>query len=84
MRACVAVADPDPLTALQRCKEAADQGADLIEVRFDLMDSLPGDLKAYRRIAVPLIATLRSMDQGGRYDGTPEGKLGFLRSAVAN
>ncbi len=50
---------------------------DLLELRIDLFDDI--DLKALKRlreaIAVPVIITLRKVDQGGRYRGSEEMRL---------
>jgi 3-dehydroquinate dehydratase-1 len=53
---------------------AQEQGADLIELRLDLFG---GDLVEQARrcrelVTLPLIATLRSAQEGGRYFGTAE------------
>jgi 3-dehydroquinate dehydratase-1 len=53
---------------------AAAQGADIIELRFDLMEGDPVELvRECRNVcALPVIATLRSAQEGGRYFGSPE------------
>jgi 3-dehydroquinate dehydratase I len=60
----------DPAHAIR----AQEQGADLIELRLDLFE---GDLLEHTRrcrdeVTVPLIATLRSAQEGGRYFGNAE------------
>jgi len=57
----------DPLQA----SRAQEQGADMIELRFDLME---GDLKVRvqqcrKACSLPVIATLRSGQEGGRFFG---------------
>ena len=62
---CVVITAKDTEEALQRLTEVASQGPDLIEVRFDYMES-PGDPGIIRDSTdLPLIATNRRRDQGG-------------------
>ncbi len=62
------------LTDPRQAADAQKQGADIIELRLDLMEGNPEDLvrqcKAISKL--PVIATLRSAQQGGRYFGNPE------------
>ena len=50
------------------------QGADIIELRFDLMDGNPVEVVQQCRTTspLPIIATFRSAQEGGRYFGSPE------------
>jgi 3-dehydroquinate dehydratase-1 len=50
------------------------QGADIIELRFDLMDGNPVEVVQQCRMTspLPIIATFRSAQEGGRYFGSPE------------
>jgi len=50
------------------------QGADIIELRFDLMAGDPVELvrRCRNACALPVIATLRSAQEGGRYFGSPK------------
>jgi 3-dehydroquinate dehydratase-1 len=62
------------LTSPDEIQKAVTLGADLVELRLDLMDE---DLSAVMagcsgECAVPLIATLRSMDEGGTFTGDPD------------
>jgi len=84
MKVCVSVAEKDIQSAVEACKSAAEKGADLIEVRFDHMDNIPSDLSSFKSIEVPLIATLRSAAEGGRYQGPDEDKVAFLGEAARN
>jgi 3-dehydroquinate dehydratase type I len=64
-RICVVITAKDTAEALQRLTEVASQSPDLIEVRFDYMES-PGDPGIIRDSTdLPLIATNRRRDQGG-------------------
>jgi 3-dehydroquinate dehydratase I len=70
----------DPAHALM----AQEQGADLVELRLDLFE---GDLLEHTRrcrdeVTVPLIATLRSAQEGGRYFGNAEEWMGRLSPLV--
>ena len=58
----------------QQAADAQKQGADIIELRLDLMEGNPVDLvRQCKAISnLPVIATLRSAQQGGRYFGTPQ------------
>jgi 3-dehydroquinate dehydratase-1 len=60
----------DPANAVK----AQEQGADLIELRLDLFE---GDLAEHTRrcreqVSLPIIATLRSAQEGGRYFGNAD------------
>ncbi len=64
-RICVVITARDTAEALQRLTDVASQGPDLIEVRFDYMES-PGDPGVIRDSTdLPLITTNRRSDQGG-------------------
>ena len=78
---CVSIVEPTLPKAIDTCREAVMNGADLIEVRFDLMDHLPEDLSPFSEIDVRTIATLRSEGQGGGFQGTPEEQSEFLGRA---
>ena len=70
----------DPLQAAG----ARAQGAELLELRFDLMDGDPVDLVRQVRAqsSLPLIATYRSALEGGRYFGSPEEWAGKIAPLV--
>jgi len=62
------------LTDVAQAAAARDQGADLLELRLDLME---GDAVAHaasckKTVDLPVIATLRSAQEGGRYFGTSD------------
>lgn len=63
---------------------AQEQGADLIEIRFDLMDGDPPELAetVTSRCTLPVIATFRSLQEGGRYAGAPEEWFERVRSVL--
>ena len=62
------------LTDPAQAAAAQEQGAGLIELRFDLMDGDPAELVHQCKTAstLPIIATFRSGREGGRYFGSPE------------
>jgi 3-dehydroquinate dehydratase-1 len=68
MQIVASLTDPSQAAAAQA------QGAELLELRFDLMEGDPAKLvrqcKALSHL--PVIATLRSTQEGGRYFGSPE------------
>ncbi len=68
MKSVVSV--PDPGLA----REAADEGADIVELRLDLTGPIPLDLArgAMSDIPVPLMLTLRSAGEGGEFRGGVE------------
>lgn len=53
---------------------AQEQGADIVELRLDLMEGDPQALIEQCRICctLPVIATFRSVQEGGRYAGTAD------------
>jgi 3-dehydroquinate dehydratase I len=67
MKIVVSVPDPGAI------EEAERSGADLIEIRRDLMQGNPADwLREIRiRTRTPWIATVRTMAEGGQFSGTP-------------
>ena len=67
MKIVASLTDPSQAAAAQAA------GAEVLELRFDLMDGDPaGIVQQVRAVsALPLIATWRSAQEGGRYFGTP-------------
>lgn len=66
----------------QHLVEAAAAGADLIELRLDLMDGVTDDdlwsLRQSREFPRPVLLTLRSVAEGGRWDGAEEDRVSRL------
>lgn len=62
------------LTDPSQAALAQEQGAGIIELRFDLMDGDPVGLvqQCQKTCNLPIIATIRSAREGGRYFGSPE------------
>ena len=82
MKVCVSLVEKSVKEAVAAGLVAQEKGADLLEVRFDLMDKLPEDLSPFRRLSVPRIATLRTARQGGRCELGDEERLRFFRRAA--
>jgi len=82
LRACAALSSPDAESALRDVGKARERGADLAEVRFDLMDELPDEIPSFESAGIPLIATLRPPEQGGFSPLGPRERLAFLKKAV--
>jgi 3-dehydroquinate dehydratase-1 len=61
------------LTDPAQAAAAQAQGADIIELRFDLADSDPAEMvrQCKKVCPLPVIATFRSAREGGRYFGSP-------------
>lgn len=78
---CVSIAAPDMLGALRAVAQAAKGGADLVELRLDL---IPGfDLEALLcERPLPVIVTCRPRRAGGRFDGAEEDRLAVLGRAM--
>jgi 3-dehydroquinate dehydratase-1 len=70
-RICVVVTAKDTEEALERISNVASQEPDLIEVRFDYMESPRNPRKIRESTRFPLIATNRRKDQWG-YSGMRE------------
>lgn len=82
MKACVSIVEPSLESALGSCRKAIELGADLLELRFDHLDSLPSDLAPFKELTVPMIATLRPKGRGGKYEGSEEERTKFFRRAM--
>lgn len=79
---CVSIVEADIGAAIKAAREAERRRADLIEIRFDLMDNIPEDLSPFEELKTPTIATLRTEEQGGRFTGTQEQRLAFFERAI--
>jgi shikimate dehydrogenase/3-dehydroquinate dehydratase type I len=81
MQHCVSIVETGLDEAIEASRKAVIMGADLIEIRFDHFAQLPKDFSRFKEFQIPKIATLRSVAQGGKYDGSDEHKLRFLVKA---
>ena len=60
-------------------------GADCAEVRLDYLDNPQESVQArWDRLALPVIATCRGKERGGRFEGSIEQEISILQSAVEN
>ena len=60
-------------------------GADCAEVRLDYLDNPQESVHArWDRLALPVIATCRGKERGGRFEGSVEEEISILQSAVEN
>lgn len=82
MKVCVSIVEDSVKEAVAAGLAAQERGADLLEVRFDHMVKLPEDLSPFRRLTVPRIATLRTVEQGGRSQLGDDERLRFFRRAA--
>ena len=81
-RLCITVAGPD-MTALRRQRDdASAQGADLVELRLDLVGDpdVAGALEGRR---TPVIVTCRAQWEGGGFKGSEAERLAILQAALA-
>ncbi len=62
------------LTDPAHASHAQEQGADIVELRFDLMAGDPGNLvqTCKERCSLPVIATIRSAQEGGQFFGNAQ------------
>ncbi|WP_445474235.1 type I 3-dehydroquinate dehydratase [Methanococcoides methylutens] len=83
--ALVAAINEDPLI---QAKAAANQGADILEIRFDLLGiSTPKDAADLLRklrsdTALPCIATNRLQTEGGNWEGSEEDRITLLEEIL--
>ncbi len=81
-RICVVITAKDTAEALERLTYVASQGPDLIEVRFDYMET-PDDPGIIRDSTdLPLIATNRRKDQGGHSTMKEPDRVALILDAV--
>ncbi|ABE52878.1 type I 3-dehydroquinate dehydratase [Methanococcoides burtonii] len=83
--AIVAAISNEPL---QQCKTAAEHGADILEIRFDLLGITTSKEAAnlLRMLkgttSLPCIATNRLQSQGGNWEGTEENRIALLEDIM--
>jgi 3-dehydroquinate dehydratase-1 len=72
------------LTDPRQARLASAAGADLIELRLDLVDGDPieGILACRNRTGLPVIATLRSAQEGGKYRGGADDWFRIIKTVI--
>ena len=73
----------EPDRVLEAMNRARDMGADLLEWRLDVTH-YPEVERVLRQSPLPVIATVRSIDQGGRFRGAREEQLRLLLQAATS
>ena len=81
---CTSIAADTPSLMHERARDALSRGADFVELRFDFLK--PGDLAtaiaAADDIKQMAVFTLRSTAQGGKFAGSEQDRLAWLRKMV--
>jgi 3-dehydroquinate dehydratase type I len=77
---CIVVAEQSVVRAC-RALDRANQLADLVELRLDYL-SRPKLAELRPRVKKPLIVTNRLSQEGGKFKGNEEERIGFLKSAL--
>jgi 3-dehydroquinate dehydratase/shikimate dehydrogenase len=65
-------------------QEAAKKGAGLVEVRLDYLARAPDFKRLLADKPCPLVATVRRVDDGGRWSGSEDARLALLRQAIVS
>lgn len=65
-------------------QEAARQGAELIEVRLDILAKAPDFKRLLEHKPCQLVATVRKPIDGGSWKGTEEARIALLRQAIVS
>ena len=78
---CVSIVAENWKKAIQDIRKAERLGANLFELRMDLMGSFEGLAKIREATKLPLIATNRLKGQGGHYEGDERQRVNSLLKA---
>ena len=78
---CVSIAESNVSLIKKQAEKAFELEADYVEIRFDYVkiDELPMAINSVKDIKDKAIFTLRSKAEGGKFDGTEEQRLFWLR-----
>jgi 3-dehydroquinate dehydratase-1 len=70
------------VTSIDDAREAASLGADLVEIRVDLVEADPQALveKIYRDVDCPIIITIRPEFEGGKFAGSEDERLKLFKA----
>lgn len=82
MTICVSVNAANIEEAAEATAAAKELGADLVEIRFDLMENPMEDLTPLKDIDIPKLITLRSKSYGGEWESDDKARLQLYRRAV--
>lgn len=83
IKICVSLMVEQSDRVLEAMFKAEEVGADLLEWRLDVTDD-PDVAGVLRQAPLPVIATVRSIDQGGRFTGSKAERLRLLLQAAEN
>ncbi len=77
---CVSIAEDKVPLLEKQAERAFELGADYVEIRFDFVrpDQLQAAIDSVKGIKGKAVFTLRSKNQGGRFDGSEQERLGWL------
>ena len=81
-RICVSIGRTRHKMMLVELREAARQGAELIELRLDFLARAPDLRRLLADKPCPLVVTVRRPQDGGRWSGTEEQRQMLLRQAI--
>lgn len=78
---CVSIAPEDVPSISKQADQAFELGADYVEIRFDFLkpEKLQSAIDAAKGIKSRAVFTLRSKDQGGRFAGSEQDRVKWLR-----
>ena len=83
-RVCAPIVENSPKSVLYSAKKAIELGADILELRIDMLeDPNPDDVKQLiKDINYPVIATNRMQNEGGFFDGSEKERVSILINAA--
>jgi len=78
---CVSIAEDKVHAIIKQAERAFELGADYVEIRFDFVkpDQLQAAIDSVNTIKGKAVFTLRSKSQGGKFDGSDQERLSWLR-----
>lgn len=89
-KAAVVAVINDGLSPLENSGKAAEMGADVLEIRLDLLGIRDSGLavetiaKIKAETGLPLILTNRSLAEGGKWEGSEEERVGILKELLSS
>lgn len=82
IRVCGCITERTPERCIKAAKKAVKAGADIAELRMDGMKRIEGLEGIFSSIPVPVIATNRSMANGGKFKGSEKERVKCLLKAI--